>query len=208
MKTMKKVIIAIALLLVVNNSMFATEPKISIIGEKSFVLSIESPLSDLKVTLTDEDSYSLYSQHLTVSNFDYRKKFDLTLLPNGTYTLEVEDVQKVITMLIVVKDDKIVSSEITKETSFKPMLIVRDENLIVAGLATDEKPIYVVISDTRNNVIHEELLTGSSENGRLYKFLYSGVYKVNLASNGNSYSHTVMVKKNAETKKQIITIEE
>jgi len=208
MRTIKNLMIAIALLLTVNNSIFATETNIQVVGKKTFVLSIQMPTSALTIRLIDNNNVDLYNQSVNTVSSDYKQKFDLSSLPNGVYKLKVEDVIKVTTVLVKIENDKIVSNDMVTEATIKPAVFVRGQNLYVNGIASVENPIQLNIYQAGYGLVYNELLSEGVEKGRMFKFKYTGDYTVNVTSKGKTYSYEVSVKNNSKTKEQIISINE
>ena len=194
MKTTMKLITAIAFLLS-TTFVFATQPKLQVLADNSFVLSINEIKSEVKIRIKDKYGYKLYRKSLKAEDGKFLQKFSISNLPNGTYKLEIEDELKTITLDLNIEDNKIVNNEVTDKLVFKPVVYKKGENVYVSKFSPEKEPLKVVIYNGNFDVVHKETLVGKIDLGRVYTFPNSGNYTIALRSKNKTYEHTVSINK-------------
>jgi uncharacterized protein YxeA len=195
MKTILKSITAVALFVATSTFALATQPKVHILENNSFILSINDIKSGVEVSIKDEYGYKLYKKSLKAEDGKFLQKFSFSNLPNGTYKLEIEDDIKVVNLAIEVKDNQIVRKTVANEKVFKPVVYKKGENVYVSKFSPEKEPLKVVIYNESNDVVHTETLEGKIELGRVYNFPKSGYYTIAVKSNDKTYEHTVSINK-------------
>lgn len=195
MKTLTKSILAVALFLAMTSLANATQPIIKVIGDNSFILSIDKFTSDLNISIKDKFGYKLYKKEVKSEDGKFMKKFSFESLPNGVYNLEIEDNLQIITLPVVVENNKIVRNEIAHEKVFKPVVYIKGENVYVSKFSPEKQPLQVTIYNSDYEVVFEEKLADKVDLGRVYSFPNSGNYTIALKSDDKTYKHTVSINK-------------
>lgn len=195
MKAILKSILTVALFLAMTNLVLATQPTIHVVGDNTFILSINKVTADLKITFKDKYGYKFYKQNVKASDENFMKKFSVESLPAGVYTLEIEDPMQVINLSVKIEDNKIVREEIANEKVFKPVVYKKGENVYVSKFSPDKQPLEVTIYNSDNEIVYEEKLADKVDLGRVYTFSNSGNYTIALTSNDKTYKHTVSINK-------------
>ena len=125
MKTVLKFTVMAALLFNTVTAM-ANEPKMKLIADseaKSLVFELDKVSKDAKIQFLDSENNVIYSSG-NLNNNDLRKKYDLSKLEEGVYTLKMDSTTKVLAYTILIKDDAISVLE-SKET-IKPNFRVKE----------------------------------------------------------------------------------
>jgi len=195
MKTIMKSIIAVVLFLATSTLALATQPKLQIVADNSFILSINDLASDIKISIKDKYGYKLYKKSIKAEEGKFFQKFSISTLPNGTYKLEIEDELKVVTLALTIENNKIVGQEVAGQKDFKPVVYKKGENVYVSKFSPEKEPLKVVIYNSEYDVVYKETLMGKVDLGRVYSFPKSGNYIIALKSDEKTYKHTVSINK-------------
>lgn len=73
-------------------------------GEDCFALYVKTFTSDVQLKIKDVYGNEVYSESLEKGNY-YKRKYDMSALPKGTYYINVSDANSV--KLYIVEDDKV-----------------------------------------------------------------------------------------------------
>lgn len=189
MKTKFKIIAVVAMFLF-SGSVFATSPKIKVVSETSFVLSVKNFKQSLYLNIKDKNDVILYSQVVESEKGEYAKKFSLQSWPDGVYDVDVEDNMKVITLSMEVKDNKIISVSNEQKTTFKPSLMTKGQKVFVSLHPSIDAPLDVTIYNEDDQLVYEGDVLKS---GIVYDFKKIGKYTIALKNKDGYYSHDVII---------------
>ena len=120
-----------------------------------------------------------------------KRRYNLINLPDGTYNLEIDDVQKTITMVLRIDSDVL---EIEKEEKiYKPHSFFQEQkwNLSVMSMGKD---VNVRIVDQTGKLVFEEEITGQLSIQRRYNLskLKKGNYNFYVYMAGNNYNQGII----------------
>ncbi len=196
MKTInfKKVFTATALLLTVGYASAFT-PEIRVSGDNKIELKIGNVSETTQLVIKDLNGFTFYTETISKSIDGYSKVFDLTVLPDGKYEVEIDGSVKIVSFPINIVDDKIAATGINKLETYKPIIYEKGSKVYVSKFNLDNKPLSITILNSDNAVVYEETLKGKADSGRVYKFLKSGDYQISMISNDKTYNKTVSIQK-------------
>jgi hypothetical protein len=197
MKTkLKKVMLVAMIVLFTSLNAVAFEDSLKVNETKSFDLVLSEVSNSTTITLKDRRNNILYSQSIEKGE-SFAKTFNLELLPEGDYTVEIENAIKVKAMNLVVGEETVMVSEASESEFYKPVVTGKGSIVYVTKFAPDNAPLYVAIYNMRNELVYEETLEGKIDLGKKYDFSksYDGAYRFHLESNGMAYNHLVSVEK-------------
>jgi hypothetical protein len=194
--TIKKMILAVMVITLVSANAIAFEDSLQVNDEKSFNLVLSEVSNQTQITFKDKRNNILYSNTIE-SGESYAKTFNLELLPEGEYIVEIEDEIRTKQMTLVVSSADIVTSEKGQSVHFKPVISKRDEVVYLNQFSPSQDPLYVAIYDYKNELLHEETIEGKMDIGKMFDFSKSlpGEYRFFLESNGKRYNHLVYMEK-------------
>ncbi|WP_203257541.1 hypothetical protein [Hyunsoonleella ulvae] len=192
--TSKKVFLMVALLVTV----------IGYANDKSFYISkgdagkttltlMEVKKGDL-FTIKNENGLILYKEAIQ-ENGVYKKGFDLTSLPDGSYFFELDKDMEITTIPFTVKASDVAFDKSKSETVFKPLTVVRNDHLLVSQLSLEKKPLKIKIYQEGSTysssyeLIHSETITDTKHIKRVYKLrdFSKGQYKIVFMTEGQKF---------------------
>lgn len=159
-------------------------------AKKLRVMTNEINKNNLEVSLRNEAGDILYSGNLSVSQLE-SKQFDLTALPDGTYSLTVNGQAFYSTQRVKIQNGNLSIEADTYEEVLKPTLNVYGVNrLEVAGINAGT---YISIRDAYGEEVYHAM-AGNSRRFDLSK-LASGAYTFEFALDNKQFTETVNVVK-------------
>jgi hypothetical protein len=159
------------------------------------VLKFNNLSENTNLVIKDMNGYSLYSENIEKSGEIFSKSYDLNMLPDGDYEIEVEGTEKFTSFPFSVVNNKIAFSMLEKSETYKPTFVESGNKVMVSKINPDKNPLYVFIYNSQNELVYEETLEGKLESGRIYNFSkVQGNYTIAIQSDDKSYSKTVAIK--------------
>ena len=196
MKTIKKVMLAAMIVFFAAANAFAFTDSVKVNNEKSFDLVLSQVSNSTQIILKDNHNNNLFET--TVNKGEgFSKTFNLELLSDGTYTVQIENETKIKVINLIVDKEAVYTAESMKSEIYKPVLTEKGSVVYLNQFAPDNAPLYVAIYNNRNELIHEETLEGKIDLGKKFDFSksYNGQYRFYMQSNGMSYDQLVYVEK-------------
>ena len=182
----KRVINLIVAVLFTSFAAFAgTNPSISVDGTKTFVVDTKTWKSDfLSVKIRDNKSQLIFEDTYTTVN---NKKFNFENLPNGSYTIILENDMKSSRQNFEITSEGIVllSDDVT---SYKPVITVEDNHIDLNFLSSTNS-ISVNIYDNNDNIFSTNIKGERPVHKRFNtNDLPEGTYTFSVVSGGKAYS--------------------
>ena len=156
---------------------------------KKTALTINNVKAGDLLTIKDYEGIILYKELINISG-TYKKGFDLTALPNGSYFFEINKDMEIRTIPFTVKSSEVVFNKSEEEITFKPFVRQKANLVLITKLATNLEPLKVEIYTQVNGsfeLAYSEKVEGTQTIERAYK-LEKGNYKVVLNSNNNEFT--------------------
>lgn len=194
--TMKKMMLAIMVIMIASANANAFEDSLKVNEEKSFDLVLSDVLVSTQVSLKDRRDNFLFTQTINKGE-DFSKTFNLELLPSGEYKIEIENNIRIKVLTLQVDEEKIYTETSDSFEIFKPVISEKGATVFVSQFSPDQDPLYVAIYNSRNEKIYEETLKGKMDLGKKFDFTrsFTGEYRFYLESNGLSYDQLVYIEK-------------
>jgi len=193
---MKKVIrtIAAVALMFATTTIIAKEPKLETIdNSKTLVFEWDAQLVNTTVKIIDDEGYIIYKEFVSdVEN--YVKRFDLSFLPEGEYSLTVENSLREVVYDIDV-DEQLVKI-IGEDEKMKPIYRKEEGRIFLNYLNTDKDQVKITVYDSLGRKLFKETLSD--------KLLIEKVFNFQDAFEGE---YTIVVKKDSETYYETVSIQ-
>ena len=165
--------------------------KVNIIETKLMKLTLTGNTEMFEVTVKDSYGYQLHTEKL--NSLDYSKKYDLTNLPNGNYTMEFESKSRIKVVPFRVSSSAIVLNNSEEVVYFKPMVRKVEDDVFVSMLALNNENLEILLYDEDNNLLYTDILKNSRNLDRKFNLsnLRSGDYSMVLRTNGRTFYETI-----------------
>ena len=162
---------------------------------KSTSLTLENVKKGNLLSIKDNHGIILYKEQIEKTG-NYTKGFDLTTLPNGSYLFELDGDVKIKTIPFTVKFSKVFFNEDLELTSFKPIIRVKNELVLISKLALKEEPLKIDIyfksldNSYASTAIYSETIKDTKKIERVFKLasLEKGTYKTVIKSEGREFT--------------------
>jgi len=196
MKTMKKVMLSGMIVLLLSANAIAFEDSLKVNDTKSFNLVLNNVSSTTQITLKDARNTILFKESVNKGE-DFKKTFNMELLPAGNYKVEIEDATRIKELTVDIGNDENVATVSLNKEVFKPVVTERGEKVYVSQFSPEKSPLYISIYNSRNELVHEETLEGKMDLGKKFNFskAQKGEYRFYLESNGESFDQLVYIEK-------------
>lgn len=194
MKTILKFTAIVAFMFTTVASM-AKETKHSLTANKdakSFVFRMDTQSKETTVRLIDTQAKVIYYEKVTGED-NYIKKFNVSKLENGSYTLKVENSLRVIKYSITISNNMVKVLEV--EENVKPIFRKNDDMVYVNLLNLDKESVEIKVYDSNNRVIFDETLEGEIlvEKAFNFKNALSDNYMIVIKDSNDTYYKEVIV---------------
>lgn len=163
-------------------------------GEKSIAVRI--PYADspkVEVNLRDANGILLYNEYAKVEN-GYAKQLNLKKLPNGVYTVSIEDDSKLIEQEFRVEYDMVIMDEYPKNIIQKPVIQHNlYQDLILLDIKAKSDITVKFLSEDGNELL---LLEGNQQIEKVLKLnnLNRGHYTIVVQYDGETFYENISVK--------------
>ncbi|MBL6446276.1 hypothetical protein JMN32_08150 [Fulvivirga sp. 29W222] len=197
MKTLKKSMVAVLFLTTLFVSAYGSTPYIKVTSydlKKFFVIIKNTDSSKVNVVLKDGNNFSLYKETY-INSDEYLKGFDLQSLPDGEYTLEIENNQRIEMFALSIINNKLSINKDSRLVIHKPSINQNGNKVDVALQKLQEAPLKLSILDNTNDIIFEDTL---ADNGNLTKRydmsrLGPGSYTMRIDIAGKLFSQSIRI---------------
>ena len=164
-------------------------------GEKSFALYLNGLSTNVQIVIRDQEGHTLYKEQL--SNQDsFAKNFNLDKLAEGGYVLRIEDGSQIKSIGMDVDGNAVIFNE--EEVTYKPSTSIEESKVTVAMSAMNGSELNVVIRDSRDELVFEEVVAEKGEGlNRTYDLskISAGEYTFIFNSNGHTFIQPVNIRK-------------
>lgn len=163
-------------------------------------LTLEDVKEGQQLLIKDVNGLILHRETIETTGV-YNNTFDLTNLPNGNYYFEHQKAYQIKIIPFNVSSGKVAFTTAKQTTIYKPVLRVKDNNLLVSKLALDKEPLDVKIyydgkfSSNGYELIHSDNISDEMNIERIYKLdkKEKGNYRIVFESNGREYIENVKI---------------
>ena len=192
---LKKRVLAIMLLTVTFASANVNFGNIRIFSESTKSLNIELKNNDggLNVYIKDIYGVELYNEQFKGRQF--LRKFDLSLLPDGDYFIEIVGQTRINMIPFKVSGINVEVLEMKKELIHKPIVRIQDDLVYISKFSQSKEVLKIVFYDEDNNILVEEKLRDEVMSGKIFSLakLPKGKYKLTATySNNRVYTQEIV----------------
>ncbi len=193
MKNAMKGLVSGLLMVLATLSYGSNEPyfKVQVTGARTFSLEVKNLAGTARIILQDTNGEVVFKEQIGAVN-TYTKRFDVTSLPKGTYTLSVADDFKFQSAKINVAEDLVAEFE---ELYFFPIVVQGNKYVTVSKIASADERLSVAVYDAQDRLIFSDVLKGEDYIGKRFDFSKApkGTYNIFLASNGHTLNRRVVI---------------
>jgi hypothetical protein len=160
--------------------------------EKSIVFNLAQVSKHTSIQFLDSDRNIIYSGDVLQYN-SLRKKFDLSKLESGTYTLNVEDTIKIMTYVIVIDESKI--TVVSKNEVIKPAFRVKEDVVFMNLMNSNKEDVTVMVFDQENRVLHTEKILDQLivEKAINFKKAFKGNYSIVVKTTQGNFQKNITI---------------
>lgn len=138
-------------------------------------------------------SYELVYSESVTENGLFRKKYDMSLLPDGDYIIVLEKTEKLETQTFTIKNG--ITVDLSEKTIvYKPTANLIKNKLYVSQYTPQKSSLSIELY-FNGVMIHDSTAQGTGSIGKIYQLdlAQKGVYKVILKSHGKVFKSTIEI---------------
>ena len=199
MKNRKKLIAAVIALFTICSVSYGqvqnTSAFVKTQSDKSFALYLnEIDFPSVKISIKDDEGRNLYMKVLKNQD-SFAKKFDMSQLPQGAYTLSLEDEQSIQNIPLSIVDSNVQIDMDEKTRVYKPFFKQDSDMLDVMVFSPAKSQHQITIYDDANQVVYNETIDGQTTIEKRYNLanLAPGKYNVTIESNDYRYAYLMPI---------------
>jgi len=147
------------------------------------------------LTIIDENGFVLYKEAIKKTG-DYSKGFDLTTLPDGEYSFELDSDLKIMIIPFNVKSDVVVFDKESEESIYKPVIRTKEDMVYVSRPGIENTSLsYKIFYAANYELVETESFGEMEEVKKVYDFSDSerGNYIFVFESKGREYTKTIKI---------------
>ena len=193
---MKKTLLGALIILFTGLHASAFEDSLKVNEKKSFDLALSDVSNATKITLQDKRDNILFEETIQKGE-SFTKTFNMELLPEGEYSVEIENATKISVMKLLVNKEEVVMQGDGSQEIYKPVISEKGSSVYLTQFSPQSKPLYVAIYNSRSELVYEGTLSGRIDLGKVFDFskTQSGNYRFYMESDGMSYDQLVYIGK-------------
>lgn len=152
---------------------------------KSLNLEMKNNDGVLNVFIKDIYGFELYKEQFNGKEFS--KRFDLGLLPNGNYIVEIEGQTKINVLPFNVSGTKVEVLEMEKELIHKPIIRIQNDLVYISKFSLTKDVLKIAFFDVDDSKLLEDNLGDKIMAGKIFSLakLPKGAYRV-IVTYGNN----------------------
>lgn len=168
--------------------------KVTVNSDNTLTLRVTDISENFDIRLLDENGKILYKNQVE-NKTTFNSKFDVNFLPNGNYTLELQDETRVQEFAIALLNNTIMVNQGKTRKTFKPSIGVQ-ENLISLNMLVlnEEATVQVYMYDNTHREVMSDTIIGTNHFGRQYSMaqLPKGTYNMAILAQGRTYNKVLV----------------
>ena len=119
-------------------------------------------------TILDQVGNVIHREIIDVTD-EFSKKYDMSKLAPGQYSLVVDDLMSVETLNFKLTSKEIIYNSGKSEVVYKPRVVVKGDNMVYLNLLSLNKDVRITVLDD-DNTLYTESFSGQSSVSRRYNF--------------------------------------
>ena len=189
--TIKKGSLVVAVLASLISNAKETTPSNDIMVIEKTALTLNNVKAGNVLTIKDLNGTILYKEQIKISG-TYKKGFDLTALPEGNYTFEIDKDLEIQTIPFTVANNIVFLNKDEETSTFKPFVRKVNNLIYVTKLAPNKEAMTISIYSNNNSeeLIHTEKVEGVQTIEKVYK-LKQGDYKLVFKTNDKEFTEFI-----------------
>ncbi len=167
--------------------------KISAVN-KSIIVNLGTIDREIVSIVIRDNTGSMLVNETVTKTPNFIKKYNMSRLGNGEYTMTVTKTTLRTTQPFKITDDGIVMTEMEKKEKFIPVVLLNNNKLDINVLLNDYSNITVNIFDNQGIRVKQEKLENTLKLHRRYNIsqLPDGAYVVEVTAGDETFYHTVV----------------
>jgi len=198
MKKVNVLLITAALVLISISTIIATEVPASIYVTKAgesnkIILNLENMAADRVICEFRSEDGDLFFRDEVITAENVSKQYDLSQLPNGRYTIEVNDLMKIERLNLSIYNGSVQLNERVADITFKPTVWLNEDKSVDFNLMTLGSSASLSIYDTRGNELKSDRFKKVNVASKRYDLskVEAGIYRVVISHKGETFTHTL-----------------
>jgi len=191
MKTIKKSLLAVFMLTVFMGHATLSTPTMVHVNLKKTTLQLNNVKPGQKLVMKDQKGQVLYREPIEQSGV-YSRDFDLSSLPSGEYSFELDQGFAILIVPFNVLNSTIVFQEQKKKLIIKPIISIEKNKVKIGRSPLTDAPIKVRIyfESEPTEIIYRDEIEPAKKGFRTYTLQQdvSGQYRVVYESEGRVYT--------------------
>lgn len=197
MKTMKKVMLTIVIVMISTFAIANVKPTVKVKSvEAKTVAVVAYGYGEAKTDITlRSGNGQVYYRETIKAGDNFAKRLDMSEMPKGEYTIEVENSDSFTAIPVMVDLTSAIVKNEDEVTIVKPRLSVIGDKLNVAFADAFTQEVWVSIYDTNaNRLVYEKV---SAENMKRFDLskLAKGQYTVHMSTEGKKFVQSLSLDK-------------
>lgn len=157
-------------------------------------LSLKNVKKGNLLSIFDDNGIILYKETIN-QNGNYTKGFDLTTLPDGSYSFELDADLEIKTIPFTVASNIVTFNKELELTTFKPLIKVKDNMVFISKFNSNLKPLKIDVYfesssySFNSGLMHSETIKDIINVERILKLtgLKKGSYKIVITTEGREF---------------------
>lgn len=200
---MKKVnrILTIVALVAISISTIVASPRPAAIyiskskEAKKIILNLENMAAE-KVTceFINEEGAVIFRDEIETAN-KTAKQYNLSQLPEGEYTIEVNDLMKIERLNLTVDNQSVTLKERVADVTFKPTVLIKDNNTVDLNLLALGEAATVSFFGPQGNLLKSERFNNVNVVNKRYSLIQAeaGDYRIVISHKGETFTYNVAI---------------
>lgn len=200
---MKKVnrILAIVALVAISISTIVASPRPAAIyiskskEAKKIILNLENMSAEtVTCSFINEEGSVIFRDKIETAN-KTAKQYNLSQLPEGEYTIEVDDLMKIERLNLTVDYQSVTLKERVADVTFKPTVVVKKNNTVDLNLLALGDAATVTFYGPQGNLLQSDRFSNVNVITKRYNLIEAeaGNYRVVISHKGETFSYNIAI---------------
>lgn len=189
---MRQILVLFSFLMLSAVNTFASESPYLVnvdIETKIMVVDLSQTTGkDVSVSIVDLNGNTIFSESL--NNKAKSRRYNLSKLPTGTYTVIVEDLNKVSYQKVYVSKKSLLADDNIEEITM-PTMINNGNKWSVSGLNTKYNGRIIIFDEDGNEIFTENISKAMTSRSFNVEKLNAGLYSVHYVVNGKTFAQSL-----------------
>ena len=151
------------------------------------------------LSIIDNNEVVLYKETIQQDGI-YKKGFDLSTFPNGSYVFELNKAVEIRTMPFTINNNTVNFDKNAEKTIYKPITRVQDNTVFISRLSLEKKTLSIEIyfnsdnlSYSQSDLIYSEKIKNTENINRVFKLadFNKGTYRIIFNTDGKVFTEEI-----------------